>query len=401
MSIRFLASILATLTAATIYAGEARPAADANNAFAAQLYAQLNKTPGNVFFSPYSIHSALGMTHEGAGGVTLDEMRKVLHLSDAAGSPELGLLMQQMNDAAKASKAELNIANALWGQKGYPFIDSFLDRTMKSYQAQLQPWDFEKDLEGGRVAINQWVEQQTKDKIKELIKPGVLPPLTRLVLVNAIYFKGTWEKAFEAAATKPAPFTVDGGESVQVPLMHANFKELAYYKGDGFQLVRIPYKSGAFDMTILLPDEGAGALNKLSAQITPENIAKWLQASASEKPVNLFLPKFKMTGQFELRKVLESLGMTSAFDPHTANFSRMCPQNNLMIDKVIHQAFVDVNEAGTEAAAATAVIMKPRGMARPSEPPVTVRVDRSFLFMLTHTQTNAVLFMGRVIDPTK
>jgi len=397
---RLLASVLFSVATVTVCAGEARLAAEANNAFAANLYAQLNKTQGNVFFSPYSIHSALGMTQEGAGGVTLEEMRKVLNLSENAGSPELGLLMQQMNDAAKASKAELNIANALWGQKGYPFIESFLERTMKSYSAQLQPWDFEKDLEGGRLAINQWVELQTKQKIQNLLQPGMLPPLTRLVLVNAIYFNGTWEKGFEAAATKQAPFAVDGGAAVQVPLMHQNFKELMYFKGDGFQLVRLPYKSGAFDMTIVLPDEGAGALEKLSARMTSENIAQWLK-QADGQAVNLFLPKFKMTGQFDLKSVLVSMGMTSAFDAQTANFSRMCPQNNLMIDKVIHKAFIDVNEAGTEAAAATAVIMKPRGLARPANPPVNVRVDRSFLFMLTHSQTNAVLFMGRVVDPTK
>jgi len=392
---RSLTCTLLALVSLTLSAGEAPTAAAANNAFASNLYAQLNKAKGNLLFSPYSIHTALGMTHEGAGGATLDEMRKVLQLSEKVGSAEIGALMNQLSAAAKQSGAELNVANALWGQKGYPFIETFLDRTLKSYQAQLQPWDFEKDLEGGRLEINRWVEAQTKDKIKELLKPGMLDPLTRMVLVNAIYFNGKWEKAFDVAATKPDAFAIHGGGNVQVPLMHQT-SEMAHFQGDGFQLVRVPYKNGAFDMTVILPD--AGGLEKLSAQLSNENISKWL-TEAQHRPVNLWLPKFKMTGAFELRETLSAMGMSSAFS-RNANFSRMCPDNNLMIDKVVHQAFIDVNEAGTEAAAATAVIMKPRGMARPN-PAATVRVDHSFIFLLTERSTNAVLFMGRVIDPTK
>lgn len=394
---RALTCILLVLVSLTLSAaGDTMSAATANNSFAANLYAQLNKTPGNVLFSPYSIHTALSMTHEGAGGVTLDEMRKVLNLSEKTGSPELGALIQQLNASAKQSGAELNIANMLWGQKGYPFIESFLERTQKSYQAGLQPWDFEKDLEGGRQEINRWVEAQTKDKIKELLKPGVLPPLTRMVLVNAIYFNGKWQKAFDPAATKSAPFTVAGGGSVQVPLMTQS-SEMAYLQGDGFQLLRVPYKNGEFDMTVLLPSPGADGLDKLSAQFTAENISKWLSQTNVET-VRLYLPKFKMTGAFELSSTLSAMGMSSAFDPNSANFSRMCPQNNLVISKVIHQAFIDVNEAGTEAAAATAVVMKPRSIARPTP---EFRVDRPFLFLLTHHTTNTVLFTGRVLDPTK
>jgi serpin B len=374
--------------------GDATALVQGNNTFALDLYRELATEKGNLFFSPYSISTALGMTYAGARGDTAAQMATTLHfgLPPERLHPAFGSLIKEINGAGKPRKYQLQTANRLWGQKDYGFLPEFLKLTETNYGAGLKEVDFVDAPEEARKAINAWVEEQTRDKIKELIKPGILTAKTRLVLTNAIYFKAAWMHPFLERRTVKGDFHVGADKKVTVPLMHGGVRT-GYFKGDDFEGLNLPYESNDLAMIVLLPK--AGGLADLEKRLTAANIQGWLSKLRSHR-VTVTLPKFKVTAQFMLKDTLSRMGMPLAFDPAKADFSGMTTREKLWISHVIHKAFVDVNEKGTEAAAATAVLLG--GGSAP--PPATFRADRPFVFLIRDNRTGSILFVGRVIDPS-
>lgn len=371
-----------------------RNLAQSNNAFALELYGELRGQEGNLFLSPFSISTALAMTYAGARGNTEAQMAKTLRFptDQKLLHPVFGEMVRRLNASGKDRGYQLSVANALWGQKGYGFLKPFLDLLETSYGAGLNEVDFKAATECARKTINARVEKETRGKIKDLIQPGVLDALTRLVLTNAIYFKGDWKFPFKEKRTKSEPFTLPGGRKINVPMMN-QMKAFKYMVGDGFKVLEMPYVGGDLAMTIFLPDKADG-LADFEKTLTSENLEAWL-ATLCTWDVVVALPKFKMTSQFRLDKALMSLGMTDAFRFPIADFSGMNGRKDLYIGAVIHKAFVDVNEKGTEAAAATAVVMKCGAVMRP---PV-FRADHPFLFLIRDVNSGGILFIGRVMNP--
>lgn len=369
-------------------------AARATNYFATDIYGRLRTGDGNLFFSPYSITNALAMTWAGAKGDTAAELAQVLHFE---GTPEdTHEAFRALNAAINAPSDELTlcIANALWGQEGYPFRDDYLSLVLTNYGGALDSLDFINDPEGARQIINQWVEEQTEDRIQDLIPTGGVDSLTRLVLTNAIYFYGFWLYPFAPEATEDRPFHLPGGTEVAVPRMHQT-GEFAYLENDTLQALRLPYAGGEVSMLVLLPREDAG-LAAIEEQLSPE----WLHAirnALSPRTVEVGLPRFRVEQELTLGRILADMGADRAFTPGHADFSGMAHDAELFISEVIHKAFVEVNEEGTEAAAATGVIM--RTLAMPVDPPAAFLVDRPFFFALEHNASGAILFAGRVTDP--
>jgi serpin B len=365
-----------------------------NTAFATDLYAQLRKDKGNLFLSPFSISTALAMTAAGAKGQTLAEMRKVLHLPEDPHSAFSQLLapMYSVPPGGLKRAYELSVANALWGQKGFPWKPEFTELTRKFYAAGLNEVDF-AETEAARKVINDWVAAQTKEKIKDLIGPGVLDRDTRLVLTNAIYFKSAWFFPFNKGATQTQPFTLVDGTKVDAPLM-TQTEGFRYAEDESAQVLELPYQMGELSMVVLLP-KSADGLAKMEEGLTADKLAAWEKA-AKHAEVRVSLPRFRTEKEFSLAPVLKAMGMASAFS-RGADFSGMTTAEKLFIAEVVHKAFVDVNEEGTEAAAATAVIMK-RASAPPREPKV-FRADHPFLFLIRENKTKSVLFLGRVENP--
>jgi serpin B len=369
---------------------EFKAAADANAAFSADLFGKLRDRTGNLFYSPLSIETALAMTSGGARGQTLAEMNKVLHLPDGA-ADGIGALLRELRSGEGAGY-ELHIANALWGQKGLPFDGRFLAQTQEQFGATLHPVDFAK-TEDARQTINKWVEEQTKDKIKDLIGQHVLTPRTGMVLTNAIYFKGVWTLKFDKNLTRDEPFHASGGD-VKAPLMRQG-GTFRYFEGDGVQIVDLPYAGDRVSMAVVLP-AAADGLPALEEKLTADKLAGWI-GRLTPQLGDVMLPRFKMTAEFELKEPLEKLGMKQAFTSG-ADFSGILPSEPLWISKVIHKAFVDVNEEGTEAAAATAVIAT-RAPGPPPPKRFHFRADRPFLFLIRDTATGTPLFVGRLTNP--
>lgn len=380
-----------------------------NNKFALELYAKLSGKEGNLFFSPYSISTALAMAHAGARGVTESQMARVLHFPviDKPGTKlssmlirekqqfasVFGKIIEDLNNRGEKGGYELRVANALWGQKGYGFLEEFLELIKSDYDGRLNEVDFIRAAEAARKTINTWVEKKTNDKIKNLIQKGVLDSMTRLVLTNAIYFKGNWAKQFKEDRTKEAPFTLANGRKVDVAMMNQT-GQFNYMEAESFQGLELPYVDDELSMVILLPKEFDG-LNKFEKTLTAENLSKWL-GKLRNREVRVSVPKFKMTSQFALASVLKSMGMTDAFSPN-ADFSGMSGRRDLFISAVIHKAYVDVNEEGTEAAAATAVTMKLTSVG-PTRIPV-FQADHPFLFLIRDNHSDSILFIGRVMNP--
>lgn len=397
----FLPAAIITILVSLPAMGQVRikgdPAAvvEGNNGFAVDLYRQLDKKDGNLFFSPYSISNALAMTYAGARGNTAKEMGTAMHfdLEAARFHPAFAALSREWQGPVKGRKYQLKIANRLWGQKDYGFLPDFLKTSQDQYQAGLKEVDFIGDTEGARQAINGWVEDQTNKKIKELIKRGILNVDTRLVLSNAIYFKAAWMRPFSPKATKPGDFTTSAGKKVAVPTMHASLR--TNYFADGAVLgLELPYENHELSMIILMPKKADG-LADLEKRLTAIQLKTWLN-KLRDHLVQITLPKFKVTAEFHLNSVLKQLGMKDAFERQKADFSGMTTREKLFISHVVHKAFVDVNEAGTEAAASTAVVME-----RLSLPPRGVfNADHPFLFLIRDAKTGSILFMGRVVDPT-
>jgi len=476
---------------------------EGNNAFAFEVYGKLKGQEGNLFLSPYSISTALAMTYAGARGNTEAEMAKAMHFDlgqEGLHGAYKGLI-GTLNGGAKANGGyELSVANALWAQKDYAFRKEYFDLVRGNYGAGVENLDFAGATEEARKAINAWVEKETKDKIRELIKPGVLNAATRLVLTNAIYFKGKWEYPFEAKQTRDGEFTVAEGKKTTAPMMNQT-KEFKYWEGDGVQVLELPYataeaaggeqppmtimpgrmicspeckaklqanydtmqqcpvckkaqcsvackmcikcarekgvcevcgkklRSGmegrprrepaggglekmrqgdtggapvargaaaesGLSMVIVLPKETDG-LGKVEEVLTAAKVEEWIGKLRSER-VAVSLPKFKMTSEFGLRDVLSGMGMKDAFVYGKADFSGMDGSHELYIGAVIHKAYVDVNEEGTEAAAATAVVMD--AGAAPA-PPKEFKADHPFFFVIRDRNTGSVLFVGRVVEP--
>jgi serpin B len=379
--------------------GPTAPAADKtaaardNNAFAVDLYGKLRTGDGNLFFSPESISTALAMTYAGARTQTAEQMAKTLHftLPQERLHPALGALMADLNSGGKKRGYQLSVANALWGQKGHDFLPAFLTLLKDDYGAEMHEVDFLRDTEGARQTINSWVEKQTQDKIKDLIARDVLPPETQLVLTNAIYFKGDWNTQFKKDATRDAPFQVSAREKVNVPLMNQT-GDFPYFEGESFQALEMPYVGKDLSMVVLLPKKADG-LADLEKTLSTDKLADWLAKLHTDEVV-VALPKFKLTSQFSLKDTLSAMGMVDAFTD-SADFSGIDGNKNLFISAVIHKAFVDVNEEGTEAAAATAVIAQPTA-ARIN--PV-FRADHPFLFLIRDKRSGSILFLGRVVNP--
>ncbi len=373
----------------------ARTLIEGNTAYALDLYQQLRQEDGNLFFSSYSISTALAMTYAGARGVTEAQMADVLHflLPQEALHPAFARLEALLRDIQAGGDVQLSVANALWPHVDYPFLDSFFDLVKVNYGVSLTAVDY-RDPEAARQQINAWVEQETNEKIQDLIPPDIINTLTRLVLTNAIFFKGNWASQFEKASTRDADFSLLSGKRVTVPMM-AQKLECGYGESDDLQILELLYVGGALSMIVLLPRTVDG-LAALEARLTPDALEHWTKR-LWETRVEVFLPRFKLSAAFRLDEVLKAMGMTDAFDEGRANFAGLDGKAMLCITAVLHKAFVDVNEEGTEAAAATAVVMGLRSMPPPS--PV-FRADHPFLFLIRDNATGSILFLGRVVDPT-
>jgi serpin B len=373
-----------------------------NNTFALNAYQQL-KDDSNLFFSPYSISIALAMTYAGARGSTEQQMAETLHFTLPQDKlhpvfDALDLELSQRGIGAKGKDGKgfrLNIVNAIWGQKGYTFLQDFLDTLAENYGAGLRLLDFENAPEPSRITINDWVSDQTEGRIKDLIPQGAINAMTRLVLTNAIYFNAAWQNAFNKEDTRDDTFYLLDGDETTLPMMHQT-ERFNYTEGDDYQAVELPYDGRELSMLVLLPKSGQFAAFEDS--LDAGKVAGIVQNLENRKVV-LTMPKFEFTSDFSLKKTLSDMGMPIAFSGDT-DFSGMDGKRDLSISDVIHKAFVSVEETGTEAAAATAVIVGLTAMP-PTQPEqiVTMTIDRPFIFLIRDIQTGTILFIGRVMNP--
>ncbi|MDD5093552.1 MAG: serpin family protein [Dehalococcoidia bacterium] len=372
-----------------------------DSAFAFDLYQLLSKDEGNLFYSPYSISLALAMTYAGARSQTEQQMADTLHfiLSQENLPPafkSLALELARRGQSAQGKDGEgfrLNIVNAIWGQEGYQFLAQYLNTLENNYGAGLRPLDFENAPEESRITINNWASNQTEGRIKDLIPQGVIDILTRLVLTNAVDFNAAWQHPFVETATSNGAFHLLDGKEVSVPMMR-QAESLGYTSGEGYQAVELPYDGHELSMVILLPD--TGNFKAFEASLSAESAETILDDLAYRK-VALTLPKFTFDSSFGLSKTLADMGMPDAFDPSSADFSGMDGSRDLYIKTVIHKAFISVDEAGTEAAAATAVVVGVTSIE--TDPPIQVTVDRPFIFLIRDIETGTILFLGHVINP--
>jgi serpin B len=368
-----------------------------NSAFAFDLYQAVRGTDGNLFYSPYSISLALAMTYAGARGETEQQMADTLYfiLSQDRLHPafnSLDIELSQRGQGAQGKDGEgfrLNIVNAIWGQKDYEFLTTFLDNLAENYGAGLRVLDFTEEPEKSRITINEWVSDETEGRIKDLLLPGSINPLTRLVLTNAIYFNAAWRYPFDEDATNDGPFhLLDGGE-VTVQMMRQE-KFLAYAEGDGYQAVELPYDGRELSMVILLPQ--AGQFETFEKSLNAQRLDAVIK-KLEPNQVALTMPRFEFESSFSLGETLAAMGMPDAFS--NADFSGMTGNRDLFISDVVHKAFVSVDEEGTEAAAATAVIMP---TSAPQGAIVEVTIDRPFIFLIRDIETGAILFVGCVVN---
>jgi len=372
-----------------------QPTVEGNTQFALALYEKLRTEDGNLCFSPYSISSALGMTYAGARGGTEAQMAQALHFTEQTETHRaFAQLRARMEEIDRADVNNLRIANRLWPHQRYPFLQSFLDICQEHYAATLVPMDY-NEPETARQIINDWVAQETNEKIQDLLPSGLLDELTRLVLTNAVYFKGNWDSQFDKAKTETAPFWIGPSESVDAPLMQQQQTTFPYAETASLQIVELPFAGDDLALVILLPKE-RDRLQEVEESLSASDLDRWL-GQLRPREVDLCLPRFRVNSSFRLDSALRTLGMVDAFDDAKADFSGMDGRSQwLYIAAVLHQAYLEANEEGAEAAAATAVVMKFRSM---PPPPLVVRADHPFLFLLREKQTGSLLFMGRVINP--
>lgn len=373
-----------------------------NDAFALDLYQALRSQDGNLVYSPFSISLALAMIYAGARGETASQMAQTLHFDLPQGQlhpafNQLDLSLQQQGRSASKDQQplQLSIANAVWAEQTYPFLQAYLDTIAQNYGAGVHLADFIHQYEPARQEINSWVSDQTRNKIKDLLAAGTLNSDTRMVLVNAIYFKADWDLPFDPTNTSDAPFYLLDGSQSQVRMMQNHIFDLPFVKGDGYRAAELTYQGGTAAMDIIMPDGGNFA--QFEASLTSQEVNNII-ASLKPSDVAIGLPKFTYTSEFSLSDTLKAMGMTDAFDSNAADFSGMSDQHDLFISDVIHKAFVAVDEKGTEAAAATAGVIT--AMGAPVRPEQFI-VDHPFIFVLRDTASGQILFVGRVLNPAK
>ena len=370
-----------------------------NSEFAFDLYARLRARDGNLFFSSYSISSALAMTYAGARGPTATQMAAALRfpMDGDRLHRSFAKVNGDVNGARAKGGAELQIANALWTQMGLAPLPAFQATVKNLYGAGLTPLDFKRAPEKARIAINAWVEQQTRDLIKEAVPEGVLNSDTRVVLTNAIYFKGKWKYAFPQAATRNDKFTLATGKAIgDVPLMSQQ-GAFRYLDAGTFQALELPYDANQQSMIVFLPKRADG-LAELEKSLTSARVTDWL-AGMTDHEVYVTLPRFKATAEFQLKDALRDLGMALAFSPREADFSGIATAKPLWLSAVIHKAHVDVSEKGTEAAAATGVVIQTVSAYGPREKIEVFRADHPFFFVIRDNATGSLLFAGRLVNP--
>jgi len=401
-----LAKLMAGAAMLTIFASAALCGPDesakdqvkGNNETATDLYAKLKDKEGNIFFSPYSISTALAMTYEGARNNTEKQMAETLHFKGGLEQTAKSFTSVQaaLNAVEKKGNAKLSIANAIWAQKEYKFLDSYIGLVQKSFSSEIRNVDFKNEgaREDARQEINGWVEKKTNDKIKDLISRSTLSADTKMVLVNAIYFKGSWAVEFDKSLTNnDGKFTTADGKEVKVPMMYRkdDFRNL----DDGKILaLEMPYKDNELSMLAIMPKDPAGFADMEKA-LNADRIEK-IVSDMRKDEIEVYFPKFRLEQKFELCKTLAEMGMPDAFDGK-ADFSGMNGKTTLAITGVIHKAFVEVDEKGTEAAAATAVVMQDLCIRETK----AFKADRPFIFIIRENSTGSILFMGRVADPTQ
>jgi serpin B len=378
----------------------ALPSADsritpAMNAFTTASYQQLMGGEANLILSPFNIATALSMALAGARGQTAEEIQSVLRLHyDPSYDSALGALLADLAKAGNTGDNQLHTANGLWVQKGFAIQPAFENTLANNYRAPLTPLDFLANAEAARSRINRWTEEQTQQKIKDLLPPGSLDAQTRLVLTSAIYFYGKWQDPFVTTRTQPAPFTLPAGATVEAGFMNQT-AHFGYAETPSAQILEMRYAGEEIAFDVLLPKTPTG-LPGLEKSLTPENLTGWLGALTTRN-VQVSLPKFRVESEFSLRKELSSMGMPTAFT-NKADFSGIDPKRGLAISAVVHKAFVDVSEQGTEAAAATGITMRTTAMRMP-EQAVVFRADHPFLFVIRDTRAGVVLFIGRLMNP--
>jgi len=370
----------------------------ASNAFAFAMYKEICKKEGdkNVFFSPMSITAALAMTHLGAAGSTADEIKAALNAKDLE-NEDLHSAFSTLNEKLNTkedSACVLRLANRVFARKNLAVKDTFTTATRKHYAAEAQVLDFEKDTENSRTVINQWVEEQTNQKIKDLLKPGVVNDMTAMVLVNAIYFKGSWLEEFDRKQTSKQEWVLPSKEKTQVDIMFRedNYRFSVSEEFQGTMYVEVPYKGKELSMGIILP-KNVEELGVLQEKIDVGCYEKMVSGANSLK-LMLSMPKFKIETEASLKDMLQTLGITQAFGS-SADFSNIADSKDLYLSEVVHKAFVDVNEEGTEAAAATAAMIMLMCM------PMEFRATHPFIFVIKENLTGAILFMGRVMNPNE
>ena len=371
-----------------------------NNEFALDLYKEVcdMQESDNIFFSPYSISSALGMTYAGAGGQTAVEMAEVLHFTLPVEATNIAFhSLTEILSSGELVRAEsgdpftLSISNGLWVQDGFSLLDEYVAEVTRYYSAAVRNLDFIDDPEHSREIINEWVAESTLDRIQNLIPPGVLNDETRVVLTNAVYFKASWLKPFNERSTSDAPFILTDRSTIDVPMMNQT-DYFNYVSTEGCSAVELNYAAGNASMLILLPDEDIEEFQ----QDFDAGMLETIRRRLSSNRVFLSMPRFEFSRSMQLSKILRTLGMESAFGSG-ADFSGFTGSSDLFISEVLHKAFVKVDEAGTEAAAATAVVM---GITAMPEQPVEMNINRPFLFFILDRESGCIVFMGRIMDPS-
>ena len=370
---------------------------EGNRAFACALFKEIAPAGENVFFSPFSISAAMAMTYAGAREETASQMQSTLRfpVSHDGIAPVFGEMHEALT-RGQGEGVEFRIANSLWPHKDYTFKESYLTLIEQYFHSEIFQLDY-NEPEAARQRINVWVEDTTNEKIKDLIPEGALNSMTRMVLANAVYFNGNWTHAFKPEATSEQPFYADDGSEKKTMMMTGKLKA-GYGEVPGAQVLSMSYEGNAYSMMMVLPEKDR-RVGDLEAELSAETLAAWQGAIIRHHEVDITIPKFKLTSEFSLSKALMAMGMTDAFSGTRANFSGMDGNTgSIFISDILHKAFVDVHEEGTEAAAATAVIIRATSFRPPDEVPV-FRADRPFLFFITEQTTGSILFLGRYASP--
>jgi serpin B len=399
-----LALVIFSAFGMTLFSGDPEPLssktdpkaiADGNNRFMVKAYKILSEKDENIFISPYSISSALAMTYAGSSGKTEKEMGTALEFSanNTNFHENFGISTRSINSIGEKGEIQLTVANSLWMADGYKFTDEFLRINKTFYQTEMTNLNF-AESEKSRKTINDWVAEKTKDKIKDLIPEGILDALTKLVLTNAVYFKAEWSEQFKKHNTQESVFYTYGGETrTEMMNLKNRFK---YMQNSELQFIEIPYKGGDASMFVLLPKNKDG-LKAIEKKLTSDDLDKYVSELKSTE-VNLFFPKYKMSLSYELRDLMRKLGMKEAFSK-SADFSKMNGNKDLYISAIIHKTFIAVDEQGTEAAAATAVVMRMKSMP-PQDDFATFKADHPFFYFIKERSSGTILFAGRVTDPS-